>query len=113
MGAMKAGVSIVTFDEKDSEDAFNSALSDSGVRGLILSPGTEMEGTAGKREDCLLKQMPELKTHLPGNHLSISAFPHLRQIIQVGHTAIRGTIKFKDCMVYARPSLATYSLPEN
>ena len=57
--------------------------------------------------------MPELKRAVPGEHLSIGAFPGLKQIIQVGHTAIRGTMKFKDCMVYARPSLATYSLPEN
>ena len=45
MGAVKAGVSVVTFDEKDSADAFSEALSDSGARGLILSPGTQVEGS--------------------------------------------------------------------
>ena len=31
MGAFKAGVSIVTFDEKDSVDALNHSLRDSGA----------------------------------------------------------------------------------
>ena len=42
MGAFKAGVQIVTFDEKDSMDAFNSTLKDSGARGLIFSPQTNI-----------------------------------------------------------------------
>ncbi len=77
MGALKTGVSIVTFDEKDSTDAFQSALSDSGARGLIVSPGTDIEGGA-KREDCLLSCMPELKSHEPGNFLNVGAFPQLK-----------------------------------
>ena len=38
MGAFKAGVSIVTFDEKESVDALNHALKDSGARGFLFSP---------------------------------------------------------------------------
>ncbi len=114
MGAIKAGVSIVTFDEKDSSDAFREALSDSGARGLIVSPGTHIESSANEtRADVLANLIPELQTTIPGDHLSCGSFPGLKQIIQVGHTAIRGTIKFKDCMVYAKQSMATYSLPEN
>jgi len=41
MGAIKAGVSVVTFDEKDDCEAFDSALSSSKARGLIFSPSTE------------------------------------------------------------------------
>lgn len=40
MGAIKAGVSLVTFSEKDSTDALNHALRHSGARGLIFSPST-------------------------------------------------------------------------
>ena len=40
MGAFKAGVSVVTFDEKDSIDALNQTLKDSGARGFIFSPQT-------------------------------------------------------------------------
>ena len=41
LGAAKAGVSVVTFDEKDNEEAFGQALSDSGAKGLIISTSTE------------------------------------------------------------------------
>ena len=40
MGAFKAGVSIVTFSEKESIDALNQTLKDSGARGFMFSPST-------------------------------------------------------------------------
>ena len=40
MGAFKAGVSIVTFDEKDNIDALAQALKDSGAKGFMFSPQT-------------------------------------------------------------------------
>ena len=43
MGAIKAGVSIVTFDEKDSSDALEHTLATSKAKGLIFSPSTEVE----------------------------------------------------------------------
>ena len=44
MGAIKAGVQVVTFDEKDSEDALDHALGSTQARGLIFSPLTQVEG---------------------------------------------------------------------
>ena len=40
MGAIKAGVTVVTFDEKDNLDALDQTLRDSGARGLLFSPQT-------------------------------------------------------------------------
>jgi acyl-CoA synthetase (AMP-forming)/AMP-acid ligase II len=40
VGAIKAGVTIVAFDEKDNQDALNQALKTSGARGLLFSPQT-------------------------------------------------------------------------
>ena len=40
MGSIKAGVTVVTFDEKDSLDALDQTLRDSGARGLLFSPQT-------------------------------------------------------------------------
>jgi long-subunit acyl-CoA synthetase (AMP-forming) len=40
MGAIKAGVQIVTFDEKENIDSLNHALKDSGARGFLFSPQT-------------------------------------------------------------------------
>lgn len=40
MGAAKSGVSVVTFSEKDSCDAFHQTLKDSGAKGLYFSPST-------------------------------------------------------------------------
>ena len=40
MGAIKAGVSVVTFAEKDSIDALDDALKSTKAKGLIFSPDT-------------------------------------------------------------------------
>jgi len=40
MGAAKAGVSVVTHDEKNDCDALHHTLQDSGARGLVFSPST-------------------------------------------------------------------------
>ena len=46
LGAAKAGVSVVTFDEKDNEEAFEHALAHSEAKGLLLTTSTETgEGT--------------------------------------------------------------------
>jgi hypothetical protein len=52
--------------------------------------------------------MPELHSLYPGDELNLKAYPHLKQIIQLGHTTIRGVIKFKDSMVYANPKISNY-----
>jgi hypothetical protein len=41
MGAFKAGVSVVTFAEKDNIDALDHALKSTKAKGLIISPDTE------------------------------------------------------------------------
>ena len=38
MGAIKAGVTLVAFDEKDSIEALNDTIKDSGARGVMFSP---------------------------------------------------------------------------
>ena len=40
VGAIKAGVTIVTFEEKDNIDSLNQTLKDSGAKGLLFSPDT-------------------------------------------------------------------------
>lgn len=57
--------------------------------------------------------MPELHNLYPGDELQLKNYPNLKQIIQLGHTTIRGVIKYKDAMVYANPSLSLYQIPEN
>mgnify|MGYP000853733528 CR=1 FL=1 len=42
MGAAKAGVTVVTFDEKDNKDALHDTLKNSGARGIYFSPSTEV-----------------------------------------------------------------------
>ena len=57
--------------------------------------------------------MPELHSLYPGDELNLKSYPYLKQIIQLGHTSIRGVIKFKDSMVYANPKISNYEIPEN
>lgn len=112
LGAAKAGVQVIVLSEKDSADAFSSALKDSGASGLIVSPGTHVSET--ETRGCILnKVIPELATKNPGDDLSIKAFPNLKRIVQTGHSKIRGTLKYKDAMSYVSPSMSKFSLPEN
>jgi len=43
MGAAKAGVTVVTYNEKENIDALHQTLRDSGARGLVFSPNTEVD----------------------------------------------------------------------
>lgn len=109
MGASKAGVTVVTFSEKDSVDSLHQTLKDSDAKGLVFSPTTKVDDAT--RAELVYKLMPELETMNPGEGLSVSAYPHLKQVIQSGHSNIRGVIKYKDSLVYAAASLSSFSLP--
>jgi len=83
---------------------------------MMFSPQTEISNSDGHhttRRTYLQKLMPELHNLYPGDELSLKAYPNLKQIIQLGHTTIRGVIKFKDAMVYATPSQSNFEIPEN
>ena len=112
MGAIKAGVSIVTFDEKDDCDALDSALNSSKARGLVISPSTEAaEGST--RLTYLQKLMPELANMRAGQELSVGRYPNLKHVVQTGHLALRGVNKYRDFTVYANPAFSSVSIPEN
>lgn len=51
MGASKAGVTVVTFSEKENKDALHSALKDSGARGILFSPNTAVSEDGTTRTD--------------------------------------------------------------
>ena len=112
MGAAKAGVTCVTFSEKDDMDALHQTLKDSGARGLYFSPATPIDGDV-TRKTYLQKLMPELEALYPGDSIKLSNYPLLKSIVQSGHSNIRGTIKFKDSLVYANTKYSTFSLPQN
>lgn len=114
MGAVKAGVTIVTFDEKDNMDSLSQALAESKCRGLLFSPSTEIDPkNQVTRETFVKRLMPELHGLYPGDALDLSKYPDLKQIIQLGHSSIRGVVKFRDAMVYANPKLSTKQLSDN
>jgi long-subunit acyl-CoA synthetase (AMP-forming) len=81
MGAIKAGVTVVTFSEKDDKDALYSTLAESKARGLIFSPSTKVDKIHSNREAILHKLMPELHSLYPGDELALKNFPDLKQII--------------------------------
>ena len=45
MGAAKAGVTVVSFYEKDSLEALDNALRSTNAKGLFFSPGTHIGET--------------------------------------------------------------------
>jgi acyl-CoA synthetase (AMP-forming)/AMP-acid ligase II len=112
MGAIKAGIAVVTFDEKDSAEAFDHALATSKAKGLIFSPSTEA-GEDQTRKTFLQSMMPELATMYGGQALNLAKYPNLRHIVQTGHSAMRGVNKFRDLAVYANPAMSTRQIPDN
>ena len=107
MGCIKAGVAVVTFDEKDSGDALDHALGASNARGLIISLDTQAENDQ-TRLTFLQKMMPEMSTLYAGQELNLAKYPNLKHIVQTGHQAgVRGVNKFRDLPVYANPAMST------
>ena len=80
MGAIKAGVSIVTFDEKENQDALDHALGHTQAKGLIISPSTQMEGDM-TRKTFLENLMPELSSSRFGDELNLSRYPNLKTVV--------------------------------
>ena len=61
MGAFKAGVTIVTFDEKDNIESLDQVLQESRTKGILFSPQTTIdEKNNVTRETFMKKLMPEL-----------------------------------------------------
>jgi len=78
MGAAKAGVTVVTFEEKNSKDSLHEALRSSGARGLFFSPSTQVSDAGDSRGQILNNLMPELNGMYPGDNLNVSAYPGLK-----------------------------------
>jgi len=110
VGALKAGVTLVTLDEKDNIDHVASALDKSEARGLLISPHTKTRD-GHQRANLLLELMPELIDSLPGQRVKFDSFPNLKNVIHTGHVSIRGTTKFKENMLYTKKSLSTLRIP--
>ena len=86
MGAIKAGVTIVSFDEKDSCDALDHALG-TGAKGLLFSPDS-VTGEGQTRTTFLQKLIPELSGMYKGDELRSAKYPSLEMVVQTGHTGI-------------------------
>ena len=112
MGAIKAGVRLVSFAEKDDPNALDHALGSSNAKGLIFSPSTQIS-EAVSRKDLVQGLMPELEKMYPGDDLALKKYPKLEHVVQTGHSAIRGVNQWKDIAVYTTPSQSTHSIPEN
>lgn len=78
MGAAKAGVTVVTFTEKDNQDAFHQTLKDSGARGLLFSPNTTVNEAGDTRQTFLQRLMPSLESMYPGDALKLNDYPLLK-----------------------------------
>ena len=101
IGAIKAGLSVVTINEQDSLDDVASALKSSAAKGLLFSP-TTLDSEGNKRANSLHTLIPELSGLYPGDEFSCDAFPELKHLIHTGHKTIRGMSKFKENMFYAK-----------
>jgi hypothetical protein len=69
MGAIKAGVKVVTFVE-DTEEALDNALKATNATGLIFSPDAQVSENQ-TRANIVQKLMPELSTMYLGDELAV------------------------------------------
>jgi hypothetical protein len=113
MGAMKAGVTVISVSDKENIEAVHETLKNSGAKGLLFSPETQSQEDGETRLDQFNKLMPELESCYLGDKVEIAAYPGLSHISHIGHNTIRGTNKFKDTMFYANVELTSHSIPEN
>ena len=60
MGAMKAGVRIVSFAEKDSVDALDAAIASTKAKGILFTPDNQVDAAGTTRLDLVHKLVPEL-----------------------------------------------------
>lgn len=111
MGAIKAGVTVVTFDEKENLDALDHVLGQ-GAKGLIFSPDTAAQG-GETRLSFLQKLIPELKTMMRGDELRSGKYPTLSMLVQTGFNGVRGVNKFKDVAIYTAASMSSRQIPAN
>jgi len=80
MGAIKAGVTIVTVADKENIDAVDHALSSTKAKGLIFAPDAPLANKE-TRAVVLNKLMPELSKMYLGDELNVKRYPHLKHII--------------------------------
>ena len=92
LGAAKAGVNCISFDERDSLDALDHALHTSKAKGLIYSNSVVKDSLTietgmpeRRRENLVNKLMPELlhKTcddRSEEKHMTFKKYPYLRMV---------------------------------
>jgi acyl-CoA synthetase (AMP-forming)/AMP-acid ligase II len=102
--ALAAGVPVHLVD---SEDTLATALSR--AKGLVFTPWESCKGEV--RADFVLGLLPELKQTQHGSLLKSAKFPGVSQVIQTGHSTIRGTIKLKQLPVFADSSQTSVVKP--
>lgn len=81
MGAIKAGVKVVTFSEKDSAEALDHALASTQAKGLLFEPSNQVNEQGTTRLDMVHSLMPELKTMYFGDELNVAKYPHLHHVV--------------------------------
>jgi acyl-CoA synthetase (AMP-forming)/AMP-acid ligase II len=109
IGAMKAGCSIVTVDNKDEIHHIADTLEKTGSKSILLSPHTKLDGKT-QRVNMLLDILPELASAYSGEEISFSDFPSLKSVVHTGHASIRGTSKFKENMSYTLMENTTHRM---
>ncbi len=110
IGAMKAGLTVVTIDENDSLANAAQAIKDSNAKALLFSPMT-LDESHEKRANALHGLIPELGSLYPGQEFTSSEFPNLKHVIHTGHKTIMGCSKFKETMFYAKMENTNHRIP--
>lgn len=80
MGAIKAGVTVVTLVDKENAEALDHALASTKAKGLIFAPDATLANNES-RADAVNKLMPELAKMYLGDELNVSRYPSLQNVI--------------------------------
>jgi len=109
-GLAKAGVSIVIADiqnEKQLEDA----LKETECKGLLFSPSIKIGDR--KAPEILAEVISELEKSRVGAPNNFQKYSKLKYLVHTGFYSQPGAIKYKNLLVYARPSFNTHKISED
>ena len=91
LAASRAGLVLVNFNPAYRVSELDFALRLVGCRALVFAPTFKTSDYTAMLQSLI----PELRQSAPGR-LECAAFPHLRLLIQLGTSEVRGTLSFED-----------------
>ena len=115
MGCLKAGVNTISMNQilhSNGSDKLNKnsieVLAKENPDILIISPNQKLESK--KKIEWLYDFLPHLERSNSNKKLQIKEMPNLKHVLQTGYYAKKGTMKFRDFLLYRDRNLSNHEV---